>query len=658
MDKAAPQESPKTVSDTAPPLAERPAPAELATRRRAGAGRPRPLLALGTGVVVALLVGVLRAGAVLEGHVALVVAFLLLIAVPSSRLGVRRLLLAAGWAAGVLPALWWWDLPLGSLGRVGLLLAVLAGSLTTVVLWHGPAGARGRVRLLLPSWRPVDLAVAGAAALGALASRGLLSVRSGAEALAALTPAWDNSAHVDMVLMLRHSGAVVPSLAAPAVGEAWKFADYPQGYHAIVATVVELLGAATPGPIADELVLYVRAQGFVLAAVAVVLVAGLCALPAAPRRPVAVTLASAGVAGMFLLGPGASAFTSGFPNFTLGCAMAAAVLLLAVSMPRVTMPVQLAAIGGLLVGVAHSWVLLLALALPAATLIAVPPRRAAWRGTRRERVLSAVVVLLTLGGLAQAVVTLRRLAVAEVLVIPGGIAVPATGLMVALVLASVAATLVPSAGASPRTPWVAAVPVVGLLAAAAIAALQLTSGGELSYYFWKFALGLTLVAAVVLAVGVLGRSPAVTAGPAPAGRAARWRRVGAVTVGCVALLQVHGLTGRSTGDLRIAPDQLAQATDLLQAAETSVGAGLADAVYVRAGAGLHPVNAQQWLLALTGTWTLGSERRATDLISAGTPADVAALALANGATLVVAPGDVSTLGLAGTPADRFVTWGS
>lgn len=651
--------------DTAPPLADLPpssAPAPPATTTAPAAVDPprrRPLLAVGAGLAVAAAVAAVRAVGVLDGHVALLVTFLLVLAVPSSRLGVRRLLLAAGCAAGVLPALWWWDLPLGPVGRVGVLLALLAGGLTGVLLWHGPRAVGARARLLVPAWRPVDLAVAATAALAALACRGLLAVRTGAEALAALLPAWDSSAHVDMVLMLRRAGAVVPSLPDPAVGEAWKFADYPQGYHAVVATTVELLGSATPGANAAELVLLVRAQGFVLATVAVVLVAGLCALPAAPRRPGAVALGAAGVAGVVLLGPGAAAFASGFPNFVLGCAMTAAAVLLAVTVPRVLAPAPLIALGGLVVGIAHCWVPLLALALPAVALAAVPRHRGGWRtvwrGGPRARVLGVVVALLTAAGVGVALATLRRLRASEVLVIPGGIEVPPAGLMLALVVAAVA---VPLAARGRRTPWLALVPAAGLVASAGVAALQLRGAGELSYYFWKLVLGTVLVATVVLAAALVGHAGSVDAvRPAGAARSARWRGAAAVALGCVALLQVHGVTGRSTGELRTTPAEVARAADLLHAADVATATGRTDVVYVRGAGDLHPVSTQQWLLALTGTWTADADARASGLVVAGIPADVAGLALAGGAILVVDAADLPALGLADAPADRVVSWG-
>jgi len=149
----------------------------------------------------------------------------------------------------------------------------------------------------------------------------------------------------------------------------------------------------------------------------------------------------------------------------------------------------------------------------------------------------------------------------------------------------------------------------------------------------------------------------VPARPAAAGRLARWRGAAAVAVGCVALLQAHGVTGRSTGELRTTPTGLAQAADLLRAADAAVGTGRADVVYVRGAGDLHPVNAQQWLLALTGTWTSAADARASALVVAGIPSDVAGLALAGGATLVVDAADLPALGLEDAPGDRVVSWG-
>lgn len=627
------------------------------TAPRTPAARPRRvdrLLAGAAGVLTAAGVVALRGAGLLEGWGVLALTVLLVLALPTSRLGVRRLLLAAGVAAGLVPALWWLDLPLGTVGRAGALLAVLAGAVATTVLWHGPARAGTRVRdVLLPRWRQVDLLVAGAAALAAVTTRGLLAVRTGPEALARLLPAWDSSAHVDMVLMLRHHGAVVLALGAAPSGAPWKFADYPQGYHALVATLMELLAPAAQ-PTDAELVLFVHATAVAFGAAAVVLVAGLCALPTAPRRPAVTTLAAAGLAGFYLLGPGAYALGAGFPNLVLAAAATGAAVLLALTVPRVTLPLPVAAAGGLLVGVAQSWALLCVVALPAVLLVVVGRGRAAWRGTRAQWGGVGLVALATCAGVLQAALTLRSLSATDVLVIPGGIAIPGAGLAVAVVTGALALCLAP--GGHRRLPAVAGVVAVGVSSAAAVGALQLLTAGELSYYFWKLVLGLALIAVVALAAAAVLHGQTLPVTPAaPAPRRERVRRAVAVAVGCLALLQVHDVLGRSTGAYPAAPEHVAAASDLI-AGSTAAAGGTGPAVFLQASSPLHPVNAQQWFLALTGTWTTATEADAALLLTPGTPGELARTAVERGWRVVVAPDDVPAVTAGVVDDAQVVTW--
>jgi len=592
-------------------------------------------VALGAGALAATTVVALRGADLLEGWAALAVTLVLVLALPTSRLGVRRLLLAAGLTAGVVPALWWVDLPLGTVGRATALLACVTGAVVATAAWQGPTRVVTRTRdLLLPRWRSIDLLVAAAAGLAVVTTRGLLAVRTGPEALARLLPAWDSSAHADMVLMLRRHGAVLPALGAAPSGETWKFADYPQGYHALVATLVELMAPAAR-PTGEELVLFVHAHAVALGAAAVVLVAGLCALPTAPRRPVALTLSAAGVAGVFLLGPGAYAAGAGFPNLVLAAAATGAAVLLALTTPRVTLPLPVAAACGLLVGVAQSWALLCVVAVPAVALVVLGRGRSAWRGTRARWAAVVAVGVATCAGALQTAATLRSLDAAEVLVIPGGIGIPDAGLALALVMGAVALCLAP--GGNRRLPAVAGVVMVGVVSAAAVGALQVLTAGGLSYYFWKLVLGLAMVSAVAFAAGVVLRGPA--AAPVVRPRRERLRLVGAVAVGCVALLQVHEVLGRSTGTYPADPALVATAADLIAGSDAAATVA-APAVFLQAAPTLHPVNAQQWFLALTGTWTTATEADASALMAPAPAAELARIASERGWLVVVAPQDV------------------
>jgi hypothetical protein len=83
------------------------------------------------------------------------------------------------------------------------------------------------------------------------------------------------------------------------------------------------------------------------------------------------------VATVFLLGPGADSLSFGHVNFLVATALVVVLALVALPMPRVTSPLQLAALAGALVGVAHNWILLLTLAAPAALAAAFPCAAAA-----------------------------------------------------------------------------------------------------------------------------------------------------------------------------------------------------------------------------------------------------------------------------------------
>ena len=249
---------------------------------------------------------------------------------------------------------------------------------------------------------------------------------------------WDNVAHFSMVHMIRRFGAVVSALPPPTPGATWQFASYPQGFHAVAAGVVELLIGPDDTWLGPELVAYTQAMALVVIAVATTVVAGFCALPAVRRRPVLALPVAAFVSAVFLLGPGSLAIGGGIANFAVACGLAVAVVLLVVPAARVVSPLTLAAIGGAVVGVATTWVLLLALAGPALLALVLPLRRqpvggvpGARRGVggdRRRRWCC---------GLAHTAVVLSRVQAANPLTIDGGRVHVDFGLLVAAGLAIV-----------------------------------------------------------------------------------------------------------------------------------------------------------------------------------------------------------------------------
>lgn len=615
--------------------------------------------ALAAGAVVALGVVALRAAGALHGVGSLVVVGLLALAVPTSRELPRRVLLLAGVCFAVVPALWWSALPVGTTGRATLLLAALAGSLATALLWSGPRDVLRRARAALPRLRRTDLVVLAAGLAGTWIAAAWLRLATGPAALAALLPAWDNSAHVSMVLMLRRHGAVVAALGGAPGGEHWKFAEYPQGYHAVVATTVELLQGPAVGTVGEELLAYAHVQGLVVVGLAVLLASAVCALPVLRRRPARALVLSAFVVAAFVAGPGAVAVRDGFANFAVACALAACAVLLASAMPRPWMPLHLAALCGLLVGVAQTWVLLLCVAVPAAALAFLPLRRTLRRPDVRTVALVALVVLVGVVGLVQTARTLATLDPGAVLVIPGAITTAEPGILVAVVLGALAAALWPRGPRPDRAAWSAVVPAVGAAAVAALMLVQLRGDGVLSYYFWKLFTGVALVCTAVVAA----RLAEWPTGPRPTTVTARLRLGVAVAACAVAVTQVFGFTGLGRHVLPVSQAQAPAADALVHAAGTAALLPGRHVSYL-ADDGVHPINAQQWLLALTGRWTVEANDAAGALVGAdGTPLavpDAAELLLRlPGAVVVVdpatAPGLQSVPALVGA-ADRVATW--
>lgn len=600
------------------PFASRPDPRAGEERRVRGEAA-----ATVRGVVVGLLVtGVVvvgRRAGVLDGSVGLVLGAVLALAVPTSRLLSRRVLLTGCLAFGWLPILWWWDLPTGGVGRVTLLLALTSGVLAGWVA----AGRRPglRVRRLVPRVATVDVLTGGALA----AALSMLSpwwvARSGASALAMLSLGWDNSAHFDMTEMIRAHGAVVSAVGAPPGGGTWSYVNYPQGYHSIAAATMELVGSPHLGSAGAEVALYARSMGLVAVAAVVMVVAGIASVPALRRRPLIAAVAVVVVGAGFLWGPGGLVLEDGFPNFFLACALVAAVPLVALPIARWPSPLLLAALGGALVGIAASWALLLTMAAPVALAILLPARRSRARASRRSWAISVVIAVVTGAVIVREVLVIGVQPLTSILTLGGG--VTHRPLIETDVVVSLAILIVLVLALRSRRPWSGAVArlvgatgglAVGVAFAAWIAYVQ-TRTGPLSYYFWKYAISLELLALVLGAVALatlMARSRLLAGSTwgTPAAAAAVVVIVGAgfgapyPTITTVTHLpESAGLIAH----VRLAlasMDPSPQIRELLAA--TSASPPVAQrSVYVPIGNPGMPDSAVlgQWNAALTGTWT-------------------------------------------------------
>lgn len=626
----------------------------------------RRAVACGVGAVVAGLVAALRAAELLPGPLTLALAVAVGLAVPTSRLLARRILWHGAILAGVVPALWWADLPLGTLGRAGLLLAVALGALAAWLAWDGVGGLGRRARRLVPDWQVVDMLPVGAALASAWFLQAWLRVSTGAEALAALVPGWDHSAHFGMVRALRLTGATADAVPPPA-GETWQFVSYPQGYHAVVATVMEALGGtAAPGrpapPVDQDLVTYLQATSLLLLGAAVLVAAGLCALPQLRRRPAVATPVAALAVAALVIGPGAMSFAHGFVNFVVAAALTACVPLVVVGMPRVPLPVPLAALGGLLVAVAHGWALLLVMALPMAAVLVLPLRRSRWRADRRTWWVSGAVLAATAVGLLAALRILLVHDVDAVLILPGGVLGPEMGALVLVVAGAVGLALWGATRRTARTTFAAVGPAVGLAAAAGVALLQLRAGGELSYYFWKLMIGVELVSVVVLGIAV---ARMVRAAPAGRTRLARMRVAAASLILAAGATQVFGVAGDGSEIFPVPSFKLPHAEAALAAARVAESAGTPTVVLTPpAEHALDPLSAQQWHLGLTGRWTAQANALAAEALvtEAGGGAELLAAAraiLAQPGVQVIAPPETAAALRAELPdelAARVLTW--
>ncbi len=611
---------------------------------------PRTLVAVLVGLVVCALLLWLAAAGSMRGIPAATLAACLSLAVPTSRVLSRRILLAGAFFFGLTPILWWARLPLGTVGRSGFAIALIGGGLATWLLAGGTGSVRERALTLLPRLALVDAIPPMAAAVSAWVAWRWLAVRSDAEALGALLPGWDNSAHFNMANLIGVHGVTVDLLGAAPGGEAWQYDDYPQGYHAVVATVMELFGSRSGEPVAA----FVRAEALVLVLLAGLLAAAVCSLPRLRRRPeYALPLAVLLVAA-FVVGPGGTATTAGFPNYVVACGLAACVPLLVAAMPRVATPWHVAALGALLVGVANSWLILMAAAVPAALPLLLSPGRARWRASRSAWIATNLALVVAMAAAIAPLRLLTGLDAGTVLTTGGAFAQPDFGLLILLTLGAAALCLLGGGRRGAARAWHALGPLTALLACAALAAWQLRSAGQLSYYAFKLMRGTELVAlaTVVLALSWHVRPrPSVTA-PSMA------RRLVAVALATVAATQATGYTATARGAFAISDANVGAGATLLTAAAVPVEAGRV--TLVAPGLIAHELNAQQWYLALTGRWTRQANSEATvALVQDPSAEGVVPLLLAqrDDAVVVVAPASLAAArAAAGRDAARVVSW--
>jgi hypothetical protein len=420
---------------------------------------------------------------------------------------------------------------------------------------------------------------------------------------------------------------VIPLLGTAPDGSEWSFQDYPQGFHAVLATLSQLAaGPAALGPEA-AVVAFARLSAGVTVLGAVLVSAGLASLPVMRRRPGMALPVVAAVSAGWVFGPGAMAYHHGFPNFYLGVALVVTAVLVAFTMEKPLMPLPLAALGGSAVGVAQNWVLLLVFLAPLPLILCLPRRRVRWRASRGTWAAALLTAVLTVVGVGLALRQISAIEVETVIEAAGGVPKPDAVRTAVVFLASLVLSAFAlrrrgvRAGSLVRLRLPLLVLAAGTLFAVWLGGVQLFEMGKLSYYVLKFLIAFELVALVLAAVAL-----AVLAGrrrrprrSLPAPSAVRLPGLAVSALAALAATQLFGSAPLPGGPTPLGPSAAAQEVADQQEALAEVPAHIQGllraveqgngepAIYVTTehGSVFHPILAQQWYSALTGTYTEG-----------------------------------------------------
>lgn len=573
---------------------------------------------------------VLRAAGFLDGFWVLALFLLLLLAIPLAKTLSRRILLIFPVLLGAVPLLWWLPWPAWFPDRGTLILAGAAGAALGAATFYASSGRR--IAALVPQIRWIDVVPLAAGAAAAAVQWNLLTVRRAEDALLLLVQRWDNASHFDMFHMIRTEGQVISLLPAGPDGSTWSFADYPQGFHSLLATLAELVHGTGIRPVGDELVSFAILGAVVIILASVLLAAGLCALPVFRRHTVLGVTSVALVSAGWILGPGAASYLHGFPNFYLAVALSASAVLLALSMDRVTLGLPLAAAASAAVGVAHNWIPLMVYVAAALFVALLPFRRSRWRSSASSKVTMGLISALGLASAAAAVSQVVSVEVDDVLTAATNFPEFNLGVVWILIVLGVVTYIllfgrygsrIRRSPSGQRARWTVLVFGSGLAVAVVMSVLQIQQTGSLSYYAEKFILSFELIAMVLLAVtsihvaeGAAGMSalPRISL-RAPAKN--RHRRLAASAAGVLVASQAFGSTIHvSTIGLeasapavkeRILQDKLLETgptesvLNLLAAKSYSGGA---PTMYLTTTPSLiDPILAQQWYSALSRTYT-------------------------------------------------------
>lgn len=590
--------------------------------------KPNFKLALVVFAIVFATVVVLRQSDILAGKPALLLMAALLVLAPSSSLLSRRLFLNLLIFMGLVPLIWWIPERFIGIDHGTIVLASSAGLLGAWICARRTAGRM--IRDLFPRVQGIDFVPLFATALSAAALWTMLWVSNSEDALSLFLTRWDYQSHFNIFEMLREHGALIPVIPRSSPGVGWGFAEYPQGFHALVATLAELRERGVSS-LDLELTSFMRMQSIVGVLTVTLVLSGLCSIGLVRRRAMIVAPILGLTAAVWIYGPGSIPMYEGFANFYLACGMAVAAVVVLILFSRRMPAVGMAALSAAIIGVFNNWFVL-------ATLFAVPLAFFAWKNFasvrlagRRRRFTGAMWLLLaTVGCLLPLVQAGPVIAQSAVVVnAPGGIAQPDMG----MAIASISLVLflgICSVGRRPhwairRDQFLSSLSAVGVLfpviLSIGLAVSQIQQNGEIAYYFYKYLVAVMLFAlpAAALAFASLATS-----------RNERfWSRQPMrirVAIGVLALstTQVFGFSFTGWKEVGIAPTaspvvQLLQQEKHLEITPGHVTRLLAsakmpqpeDTVYVASSTSIDPILAARWQWGMRAAAT----QKTTDMSS-------------------------------------------
>ena len=493
-----------------------------------------------------------RQAGLLYGWPALIISVLATLAVPTSRSFSRRCLLVGMLVFGWLPVLWWWNLPVGRVGRDTILLALLFGVLGG---WVAAGPLHERMVRIRPNFRLVDLYPLVTVGVGFWLLRSWLTIREASRSLSILFSGWDNVAHFAMFLVIRRTGAISDANPLAPDGSPWRFAHYPQAFHSVAAAGAELITKGGVGATEAELVNYVRIEAVIFIGLAAMLVAGICSLPRLRRRPTLAAALSSLVGSAFLFGPGAALLMNGQLNYVFVVSLCAALVLITPTVFKPLAPLPLAAICGALVAIANGWLGLLSLALPALAPLMFPLRGRRWKTSPANWVVVGLILAATAYGLFHSLSVLTALGGnTSFLSIPGFTYAPPWWRVGVICLLAVFVPLTVGVrepgrrlryAAHARIRALAMVPLSGLVVAAVVGFIEYRSLRAVSYYFWKYLGGVELVSIVVLAFALSDTTRFRIA------RLGRTTRAMVLVVAGLAASQLFGYVGPLPGEVAV-----------------------------------------------------------------------------------------------------------